>query len=254
MLLALLLLGTGGEFAHAQAVSGPEIFADGGVVEGGSTAPAAPAAWFGGVTVASTPLRMGRNWHFSTSTGLSREPALGMTVAGGRVAPVYFDAVRATGSLWFVHTSGPFDVAIVGRYAETRIDEAQEAAPARNDTGLWTFLFEATAHLRVYAHRDADAPAAARRLMPALDVYGGVKHDRRFHRNGDLDPFDDPTGRAIGGVFVSAWRRLDAAGLPRIVVGGGGDFETALRTGVRLPGGGRAFVRADVAVRRRFVQ
>jgi len=82
--------------------------------------------------------------------------------------------------------------------------------------------------------------------MPRLDIYGGVKHDRRYHRNGDLDPYDDPTGRVLGGLFFSVWQRQGSDGLPLLLVGGGADFETALRTGVRLPSAGRVFLKASV--------
>jgi len=70
---------------------------------------------------------------------LAREPEPGMAKVGGRIVAACFDAIRASGSLVFVHASGPFDVAIVGRYAETRIDSSQPLTPAANDNALWTF-------------------------------------------------------------------------------------------------------------------
>lgn len=250
MVLGLLLTSTAARSAVAQTAAGPVLLADVGVADGGSASGPSTrdADWLAGATIASAPLPMGRNWEFSVAARLAREPVLGMARAGRDVAPAYFDAVRASGFLRFVHTSGAFDVAIVGRYAETRMDRSQSRVPAENDNGPWTFLFEATTHFRFYAERDAAASPRQRRLMPVVDVYGGVKHDRRFHREGDLQPYDDPTGRALGGVFVAAWRWLDAGGLPRIVVGGGADFETALRTGVRLPSAGRVLLRAVVDV------
>lgn len=240
----------------AGAQSAPFVFADAGVVDGGNLSGAATtlgtaaASWFGGITVASAPLAMGRNWDFSVDARLAREPVVGMARVADGIVPAYFDALRASGSLNFVHTSGPFDVAIVGRYGETRQDVAQRLAVAHNDNGPWTFLFEATAHLRVYSPRDAAAPHALRRLMPIVDVHGGVKHDRRFHRTADIEPYDDPTGRVLGGVFVAAWRHRDGEGVPVVVVGAGADFETALRTGVRLPSAARAFARASFDLRR----
>lgn len=252
----LLLASAATRSARAQTSGGPDLLAEVGVADGGSLSgvalgiPKTSATWFAGATVASAPILMGRGWDFSVAARLAREPVLGMVRAGDRIAPAYFDALRASASLMFVHTSGPFDVAIAGRYAETRIDRSQTADPARNDNGLWTFLFEATAHVRWYAAGDAAAAPARRRLVPIVDLYGGVKHDRRFHRHGDLQPYDDPTGRALGGLFVAAWRWRGRDGAPWGTIGGGVDVETALRSGVRLPSAGRAFLRAAFDLRR----
>lgn len=242
--------------ARAQPVARVDVLGDAGVSAGGGVAdgsrglPPGGPSWLAGVSVMSRPKSLGRSWHFSMGAGLEREPVVGMARVPHGVAPAYFDVVRGSGTLWFVHTSGPFDVAIAGRYAETWMGDNQRATRAANDNGAWTFMFEATAHLRMYAPRDTNAPVGVRRLMPVVDLFGGVKHDRRLHRFGDLDPFDDPTGRVIGGAFVSAWRSRGDDGRPRITVGAGVDFETALRTGVRLPSAGRAFIRTQVDLRR----
>jgi len=256
VLLCVFLAGATARSVHGQTGTSPDIVAEAGVAAGRSVSaaragtPAARAAWFAGAAIISPPFRLGRNWDTSAVARVAREAVLGAARVDGGVAPAYFDAVRASLSLWFVHTSGAFDVAIVGRYAETRIDSSQPVAPAENDNGNWTFLVDATVHARWYARRDAAAPPAHRRLMPVIDVDAGIKHDRRLHRAGDLQPYDDPTGRVGAGVFVAVWRFRDSDGVPRVVVGGRAEFETALRAGIRLPSAARVLLRAYLDVRR----
>jgi hypothetical protein len=245
----LLFAGSAVATVRGQTIAGPDVFAEVGLASDGRES-ARAAAWFAGASIASAPVSLGRHWDVTATGGIAREPVAAMARGAEGIVPAYFDAVRVSASLSFVHAAGAFDVEIVGRYAETRLDPAQQLPSAENDNGLWTFLFDAASHLRWYAPRDRRVPAGRRRLAPLVDVFGGIRHDRRFHRAGDLAPYDDPTGRVFGGLTVGVWYWRDSDGAPRLAVRAGAEFETALRSGVRLPSTGRIFVVGDIDVRR----
>jgi hypothetical protein len=236
----------------AQSISGPDVFADVDVTD--SRNAASDTGLVIGVTVVSPPIVLGRHWDLSVTVRVSREPVVAMAREGDEIVPAYIDAWRLSASIGFAHTAHAIDLDIVGRFAETRMDDAPQLTIAENDNGPWTFLFDASTHVRGYLPRDRGLPQAQRRLAPIVEVFGGVRHDRRFHRAGDLQPYDDPTGRLFGGVVVGAWRWRRADGAPRLVVQAGGDFETALRAGMRLPSTGRIFVLAVVDLRRMTAQ
>jgi hypothetical protein len=237
---------------HAQTKAGPDVFADIGLADGRGAA--SDVAWIAGATVASAPLTLGDHWDFSVTAHVGREPVVAMARGDEGVVPAYVDAWRLSASIGFARTSHAFDVDVIGRFAETRVDTSQPVMLARNDNGPWTFLFDASANIRGYLPRDRGRPEAQRRLAPLVQAFAGVRHDRRFHRGGDLQSYDDPTGRLFGGVVVGTWRWRRADGAPRCVVEAGADFETALRAGTRLPSTGRIFVLAAVDVRRMAAQ
>ncbi len=253
ILILILAISTAAPL-RAQTVAGPDVFADAGVSDGSGASSSGDAdhsvGWIAGVTVTSAPATLGRHWDVDLAGRVAREPVVAMRRTAGGIAAAYVDAIRLSASISFVHASPAFDVAIVGRYAETRLDDEPRLPLAENDNGSWTFLFDAATHVRWYAPRDRGVPTARRRLVPLVDVFAGVRHDRRLHRAGDLQPYDDPTGRLLGGAFVGVWRWRGADGAPRLGVRGGADFEAALRSGVRLPSAGRILVLADFDVRR----
>jgi hypothetical protein len=89
------------------------------------------------------------------------------------------------------------------------------------------------------------------RLMPVVRAWAGVRHDQRFHRAGDLAAFDDPTGRLFFGAVVNAIRiagrsAKERGGSTLFAIGGGFEWERALRGANQLPSGFRAMLSADL--------
>ena len=98
---------------------------------------------------------------------------------------------------------------------------------------------------RVAAHGEAPALLDAfDALDPLLRASVGIRHDERFHRAGDLQPFNDPTGRVF---FGFAPHPVRAAA---VSAGGGFEFEGAWRGAHRLPSGYRVFAESTVDLRR----
>jgi hypothetical protein len=248
---AILLVIATATFVSGQTVDSATVVVDAGV-DGPAARDADPAgaraAWFVGAIVESSRVAMGREWHFSAAAAFRREPTLGMTRDGTRIAAAYLDALAGSVALRFAHTSGSVETAIVGRLAETRVDAGQRVVVAANTIGASTFVADAMVDIR-WNRRGRRSSASASPLRAIVDGYVGVKHDQRFHRAGDLSDFDDPTGRLEMGMFIAPWRLVDANGHVLMTAAAGVDGETALRTGRRLPSGVRMWGRAEVDLR-----
>jgi hypothetical protein len=251
----ILFAMTGVLSGQAQTLRPITLIVDGGAVGGwptearGRDAGTVHSTWFGGLSVQTTRAAMGRGWDFSVDAAFRREPTFAMARTGPTVTPVYLDALSASSSLRFAHTSRSFETAIIGRFAETRIDRVQQVTPATNTINEWSFLVDAAVDLHWYGSRGTPVRSADRRLMSLVGGHIGVQHDQRLHRAGDLQGFDDPTGRIEGGVFVTPWRLINARGEPVMAIGGGADMNAALRGGERLPSGFRVLLRAEVDLR-----
>jgi hypothetical protein len=177
----------------------------------------------------TTPAALGRGWAFGLAFDAGRQPLFAMvkTVSAGGVMPAYLDGLATRVAFRISRATTTTETAIVGGFGMARIDGADER-PATNDIGPWAAVFDGEVDLRWYG-RDV-------RRAPIVEVHGGLKHDQRFHRAGDLAGFRDPTGRVAFG----------AAGYPIRVawlsVGAGVDYERALPGTDRLPSGFRTLL------------
>jgi hypothetical protein len=168
------------------------------------------------------------------------------------VAAGYASGLGTSLALGFAHTSGPSEIAIVGRAGATRLDG--DANVVSNDVGRTAAFFDALVDFQWYRGGTPSARYNSQRLMPAAHGYAGVRHDQRFHRAGDLAGFDDPTGRMIFGGELSVVRIADprdgAGGATLFTVDGGVEFEGALRGANPMPSGFRVVLRGNLDCRR----
>ena len=240
-----------------QALTPPiDVIIDGGIVGGAPTVrhpaegAAAHATWFGGLTARTMRVPLGRGWDFRAAAALRREPAFALARSAATVAPAYFDALTASTAIQFAHISGAIETAVVGRFAETRLDRAQRVMRAANTIDDWAFLLDAVVDVRWYGPGDPPASERDRSRSAIIRAFVGIQHNQRLHRAGDLQGFDDPTGRIVGGIQVTPWQRRNVRGESVMTAGGGMDVEAAIRGGERLPAGFRVLLRAEVDVRR----
>lgn len=215
-----------------------------GAVRGdGSTSPLAALA------VETGQADVGAGVHLSLDFDLRREPLLAMLKPGHQpLTPAYLNGWTTSTSLRFAHASASSEVAVVGRVGSSRLDSA--TGTAANDIGSWAAFFDARVELRWYRQDMPDVYRSGQALMPVVQAYGGVRHDQRFHRAGDLAGFNDPTGRWFFGSVLMPLRVPDNAGEGRdgvlFTFGGGFEFETALRATDRLPSGLKILIRGDL--------
>jgi hypothetical protein len=165
--------------------------------------------------------------------------------------PAYKSAWIVSQSFSFNRVSGAVESAIVGRVGATRIDIADAAA---NGIAEWALLFDARAELRWHGRDVWLTRLSAQTLDPLVQSYVGIRHDQRFHRAGDLSPYDDPTGRLFFGFVVTPIRVHDplgeGGGNTLLTVGGGFEFEGAVRGPTSLPSGYRIQTGVNVDLRR----
>ena len=231
-----------------------DLIADGGILGGGPIArhpeegAAAHVTWFAGLTARTTGVHLGRGWDFGAGAALRREPAFAMARSAATVTPAYFDALTASTAIQFAHRSAAFETAVVGQFSETRFDRAQRLMRAANTINDWAFLVDALGRFAGSA-RGTRRPRARPIAVSIVRAFAGVQHNQRLHRAGDLEGFDDPTGRVVGGIYVTPWRLRNARGEPVVTAGGGIDGEAAIRGGERLPAGFRVRLRAEVDLR-----
>jgi hypothetical protein len=256
-LMTLLLVAVAARPIGAQPAASPiDVMVDGGVLGAGPAAwhrvEGAPAhvTWFGGLTARTARVPLGRGWNFSAAAALRREPAFALARSAATVTPAYFDALTASTAIHFSHISGRFETAAVGRFAETRLDRAQRLTRAANTIDDWAFLVDAVLDVRWYRRRDAPSLVPDRSRSPIVSAFVGVQHNQRLHRAGDLQGFDDPTGRVVGGIDVTPWQLRNIRGERVMTVGGAMDVEAAIRGGERLPAGLRLSLRVELDLRR----
>jgi hypothetical protein len=202
-----------------------------------------------GFDVQPRPASLGGAWDIRFDLSFDRQPRFVMTKpSSSAVAAGYASGLGTSLALWLAHTSGPSEIAVVGRAGAARLDA--DANVVSNDIGQTAAFFDALVDFRWYR---GGAPASlhnSQRLMPAAHTYAGVRHDQRFHRAGDLAGFDDPTGRVILAGELSvvriADRRAGAGGATLFTVDGGVEFERALRGAHPMPSGFRVFVRGNL--------
>jgi hypothetical protein len=183
---------------------------------------------------------------------LDRQLLLAMTKAVPAVLPRYTAGFTTSAALRIAHAFfSSSELAVVGRAGVARIDDGANAAA--NDIGPAAAFFDAKIDVRWFGRDLSFVHQIGQTLMPILQAYVGVRHDQRFHRAGDLSGFDDPTGRVIGGIAINpvriaARRRHEHGSATFVAIGGGFDWERALRGAVQLPSGFRVTLRADVDV------
>jgi hypothetical protein len=202
-----------------------------------------------GLAVEAPPIAIGAGVHTTIGLNAFREPLLAMVKpSGAPVTAAYGQGVAAFTSVRFAHMSGSTEMAIVGRAGSARLDSVSSVVI--NDIGAWAAFVDARVEFDWYAQdlsSDASSPGP---LMAIVQAYGGVRHDQRFHRAGDLSTFNDPTGRWFLGSVVNLLRVRDpgsnSARQMLLTIGCGVDYETALRTTYRLPSGFEVLVRGNV--------
>jgi hypothetical protein len=198
------------------------------------------------VAVDTTHVAIGSGWDASLGFQFGRQPLLRMTKpAAAVVRPSYSDGLMTAQTIRVGRASRAVETSIAGRAGATRIDVAGAAA---NDVAEWAMFFDASADLRWFAH------LAMQTLDPLVHAYVGVRHDQRFHRAGDLSAFDDPTGRLFFGFAVNPVRVADptagGSGNTMLTIGGGFEYEGALRGPNRLPSGFKLFGGANLDLMR----
>lgn len=205
------------------------------------------------------PLDLGLGWGAALGLSAGRRPVLTMVTSSQATEPVYRNATSVFTELRFAKASRMVELAAVSRAGANRIDLApmtirtagttQVYAPAANDIDEWALAFDARLEVRWYDREVWANQLAMETLDPLLRASVGIRHDERFHRTGDLQPFNDPTGRVFFGFALHPVRAA------AVSAGGGFEFEGALRGAHRLPSGYRVFVESTMdlgrALRRR---
>ena len=155
--------------ARGQTLGSIDVLVDGGVLGDGpvvaraSDTHTAQVTWFGGVTAETPRIPLGRAWDVSAGAALRREPAFAMARAGTTVTPAYLDALTASTSLLFAHTSGSLETAIVDASPKrgSIASSASSARTTRSATGrsssMWSSTCDGTDRVAV-----ARSKAAAR--------------------------------------------------------------------------------------------
>lgn len=186
-----------------------------------------------------------------------RNPAVSASTPSAE--PVYRNGIAMNGELRFAHAFRSAELASASRAGAVRvgldpvtittrgtnnITTTKNYAAADNDIDEWALFFDTRLDLRWY-----DRPVWVKRLNmetldPLLRASVGLRHDERFHRKGDLQPFNDPTGRIFFSVGLHPLR------YEAFSAGGGFEFETALRGKNRLPSGYRIVLDAALDLRR----
>jgi hypothetical protein len=194
---------------------------------------------FGRVEAESAHVGVGYGWDASVGFQFGWQPLLRMSKApsAAAVRPSYTNGLLAAQTIRVGRPVRSGEIAVAGRAGASRLDTAGAAA---NDVAEWALVFDASADLRWYGHDASVAHAARQTLDPLVHAWVGVRHDQRFHRAGDLSAFDDPTGRLIFGLMVNPIRVADphaSDGNVLLTIGGGFQFEGALRGPNRLPSG-----------------
>jgi hypothetical protein len=157
------------------------------------------------------------------------------------------------------HATRSTETAMVGHVGASRVssdlvvagsgNQAQTLLIAANDIGPWAFFFDGMLDFRWYARDVSTVHRTGQPLDPLVNVFVGARHNQRFHRAGDLSPFNDPTGRLVFGFEVNPIRVTDGNTTDRrtwFTVGGGVEFDGAIRATDRLPSGFRAVLVAKV--------
>jgi hypothetical protein len=207
------------------------------------------------LTIEPEHVRIGRGWEANLDIEANWQPLFTMVKAPSwSVArPAFIDGLSTTAGGRIGHATRSTETSVVGSVGASRLSSRsvvvsspnETAFIARNDISDWAFAFGGGVDFRWYAHGVSAAHAAADTLTPLVHIYGGVKHDQRFRRDGDLADFNDPTGRVYFGFDVQPLRvRTGTHSI--MTVGGGFLMEAALRTTDRLPSGYGVHVGATI--------
>ncbi len=208
------------------------------------------------VTIETEHVRLGRGWDVSLDFVGAHQPLMVMVKAPSWtvVRPAFIDGLSTMAGGRIAHATRSTETAVVGMIGAARIDSksvvvgsgpGETASIAANDIAEWAFAFGGGIEFRWYLHDTAQIHDRGETLMPLVRIHGGVKHDQRFRRDGDLADFNDPTGRVSFGFDVQPLRIARGA-RTLLSVGGGFLMEAALRTTDRLPSGYAASVGATI--------
>jgi hypothetical protein len=223
------------------------------------------------LTMETEHVEIGGGFDFGLAFDVGREPLLVMvkTATTAAVVPAYINGLTTSTGFRLASGSTSTETAIVGRVGAARLGsdstiigsggQAEPAVVAANDMAEWALFFEGSIDFRWYLRDVWLVHLATEPLDPLVHIYAGIKHDQRFHRAGDLAGFDDPTGRIVFGFGVNPIRvtdrRTEGSGNALFTLGGGFEFEGAVRQTNRLPSGFRVVLSGSVdlltALRRR---
>lgn len=231
--------------AYAAAVTAGVASADPGNHAGGVPGAATHGLTtvFAGVASEVRPLDLGLGWAAGVGLQAGRQPVLAMVRGDTGAEPMFKNATVVATELRFAKDSRTLELSAVSRAGATRIDlspvRREEDSVTRtyiaaaNDRDEWALFFDARFEARWYGREVWATRLNMRTLDPLLRASVGIRHDERFHRTGDLQPFNDPTGRVF---FGFAFHPVRAG---RVGAGGAFEFEGALRGANRLPSGYR---------------
>jgi hypothetical protein len=213
---------------------------------------------------------IGRGWDVSLDVDAAWQPLFAMVkpASAAAVTPAYVNGLSLATGPRIAHASRSTEIAATGFFGAARLpattftvgrgDDEHTVAVAMNDIAEWALAFGGGLDFRWYTRDVWQTHLTNQTLLPLLRVAGGLTHDQRFRRDGDLEPYNDPTGRVYFAFDVHPLqfkRGSDRSGAPVLTIGGGFQFETALVTTERLPSGYKVFAsgRFDLMTFRRPV-
>jgi hypothetical protein len=215
-----------------------------------------------GLTLETEHLQIGGRFDFGLAFDVGRQPLLVMvkTAPTAAVMPAYINGLTTSTGFRLASGSTSTETAIAGRVGAARLGSestsvrsgglTEPAVIAANDMAEWALFFDGRIDFRWYLRDVWLVHLATEPLDPLVHIYAGVRHDQRFHRAGDLAGFDDPTGRIFFGFGVNPIRvtdrRAEGSGNTLLTLGGGFEFEGAVRQTNRLPSGFRVVLSGNV--------
>jgi hypothetical protein len=216
------------------------------------------STWAADLAIESEHMPLGRSWDFSLTFDAARRPLFVMVkTPDGTVAPAFVPGVATSTGFRVAHASRSTETAIVGEIGGTRLNsedatfgsgaQSTRAVVAANDMSQWALFMNGSIDFRWYPRDVWLVHLTTEPLDPLLHIAAGVKHDQRFHRTADLEPYEDPTGRIFFGFDVTPVR-VPSQRASILTLGAGFDFEGALRRTGRLPSGYQATLSANLDI------
>ena len=194
-----------------------------------------------------------RGWDFALVFNAGQQPLLAMvkTARAAAIMPAYIQGFTASTGFRLARASASTETALVSHVGVGRLgsesttlgsgSQTERAVIAANDAPRSALFFDGSVDFRWYARDVWLVHLTGAPLDPLVHIYVGAKHDQRFHRSGELEPFEDPTGRVFFGADVNPIRvtrpRDGSREAALFTLGGGFAFEGAIRTTDRLPSG-----------------
>jgi hypothetical protein len=201
--------------------------------------------------------RIGRGWDAALGLTGGWQPLLTMakTVNSGAIVPRYSSGLTTSIAVRVSHVSSRTEAALTGHVGSSHVSPSSgivdgvQASTAANEIGPWAAFFDVTGDVRWYPRAVPQVHRTNQSFDWVAHLFATAKHDQRFHRAGDLDGFNDPTGRIVLGCDLYPIRLIDERPQDARTwfnAGGGFEYEAAIRSTDRLPSGWKAMLVAHV--------